>query len=154
MQPFFKDLFDRFHELHSEIEKNLDGLPQEALDWQPGPEMNSICVLVIHLTGAERFWIGDVVMGDSSNRDREAEFQAKGLEAEVLIQQIKQVEAYITTAFEKIDLQDLKKLRRNPRNGRELTVTWAIIHALEHTAIHLGHIQIMRQLQPIAKEVI
>ena len=27
-----------------------------------------------------------------------------------------------------------------------LGVAWALLHALEHTAIHLGHMQIMRQL--------
>jgi uncharacterized damage-inducible protein DinB len=143
---FYKELLDRFHELHSEIEKSLDGLPQEALDWQPGAEMNSICVLVVHLTGAERYWIGDVVMGDPSNRNREAEFQAKGLSAEVLKQRLKEVEAYLTAAFENMNLLDLEKPRKSRRNGRELSVTWALTHALEHTAIHLGHIQIMRQM--------
>ena len=146
MYPFYEDLFDRFHELHAEIIKNLDGLPQEALDWQSGPEMNSICVLVVHLTGAERYWIGDVVMGDPSIRNREAEFQVTGLDAGALIQRIKDVEAYIAQSFVKLELQDLEKRHRNPSNGRELTTAWALTHALEHTAIHLGHIQLMRQL--------
>jgi uncharacterized damage-inducible protein DinB len=146
MNPFFTDLFDRFHALHSEIEQSLKGLPQAALDWQPGPEMNSMCVLVVHLTGAERYWIGDVIMGDPSNRNRDAEFHAARLDAEALIQRINEVEAYVAQSFGKIELQDLEKRHRNPSNGRELTVAWALIHALEHTAIHLGHIQLMRQL--------
>jgi uncharacterized damage-inducible protein DinB len=146
MIPFYKDLLDRFHEIYMDIAKSLDGLPQEALDWQPGPEMNSICVLVVHLTGAERYWIGDVILGDPSSRNREAEFQAKGMSSDELKQRLKEVDAYITAVFETMNLLDLEKPRQARRNGRELTVTWALMHALEHTAIHLGHIQIMSQL--------
>ena len=36
-------------ELHADIEKVMENLPVEALDWVPGPEMNSIAVLVVHL---------------------------------------------------------------------------------------------------------
>jgi uncharacterized damage-inducible protein DinB len=146
MNPFYNDLLDRFHELHSEVEKSLAGLPQAALDWKPLPEMNSICVLIVHLSAAERYWIGDVVMGDSSNRHREAEFRASGLSADALSQRIHAVEAYDASAFEKLELQDLEKKHINPSNGREFTAAWALTHALEHTAIHLGHIQIMCQL--------
>jgi hypothetical protein len=27
-----------------------------------------------------------------------------------------------------------------------MTVAWAVLHAVDHTALHLGHIQITRQL--------
>ena len=36
--------------------------------------MNSMNVLVVHLIGAERYWIGDVIAGEPSGRDRESEF--------------------------------------------------------------------------------
>ena len=79
MKPFYEILYGRFHELHLELEKALDALPEEALDWVPVLGMNSASVLITHLTGAERFLIGDVVMGEPSNRDRDAEFKAHGL---------------------------------------------------------------------------
>ncbi len=60
----------------------MRALPQEALDWKPEPAMNSICVLVVHIAGAERFLIGDIVKGESSQRNRPAEFMATGLEAQ------------------------------------------------------------------------
>ena len=80
MLPFYEVLLDRFYDLHREIENDLDVLPPEELDWKPGTEMNSVSVIVIHLTGAERFLIGDVVMGDPSNRDRESEFSVEGMD--------------------------------------------------------------------------
>ena len=154
MTPFFEDLLDRFHELHADIGKALDELPQAALDWKPGEDMNSLCVLVVHATGAERFLIGDVVMGDPSNRNREIEFQATGLDVNTLKSRLIDADAYARTAFETLNLQDLEMLRRSPRDGHKLTVAWALTHALEHTAIHLGHIQMISQLwmQKYSKE--
>ena len=67
MQPFFAAYLNNLQELHDEIRKIIRELPLEALDWNFGPETNSITVLVVHLTGAERYWIGDVVAGASSN---------------------------------------------------------------------------------------
>jgi hypothetical protein len=146
MKPFFEALFGRFHELHTEIEQALDALPDEALDWTPGAGMNTVNVLVTHLTGAERFLIGDVVMGEPSNRIREAEFQAHGLTRQDLLHRVAETESYIQGAFEKMSLADLETERMNPRHGKMVGTAWAILHPLEHTAIHLGHIQVAVQL--------
>jgi hypothetical protein len=76
MQAIFEDYQQRLDRLYADIERAIAGLSQEALDWTPGPEMNSICALVVHLTGAGRYWIGDVAARESSGRDRAAEFRA------------------------------------------------------------------------------
>ena len=144
--PFYAELFGRFHELHTEIENTLEQLPQEALDWIPAPGMNSANVLIVHLTGAERFLVGDLVMGDPSNRDREAEFAASGWQKNDLLQRLRQTETYIAQAFEKLTLTDLETTRLHPRHGRQVSVTWALTHALEHAALHLGHLQVSAQL--------
>ncbi len=34
----------------------IDGLPYDALNWRPGPETNSIAVLVAHTWGAAQAW--------------------------------------------------------------------------------------------------
>jgi len=146
MIPFYEVLYDRFHELHQEIEQALEALPADVLDWKPGPEMNSISVIITHLTGAERFLIGDVIMGEPSNRNREAEFLVEGLAKQDLLDRLTTVDAYIKWAFEKMSLADLETSRTHPRNGKQVSVSWAILHALEHTGIHLGHIEVTVQL--------
>ena len=146
MQPFYATLFDRFHELHGEIIKALDELPAEALDWQPAEEMNSISVLVVHLTGAERYWIGDVLKGEPFPRDRDAEFHVRGLNASALKQRVVDLEAYEKAAFENMRLAEMEEQRVSPREGRTYLAAWAVMHALEHTALHVGHIQIQSQL--------
>jgi uncharacterized damage-inducible protein DinB len=149
MIPFFEAMYDRFHELHQEIEQALKALPSDVLDWKPGAEMNSISVILTHLTGAERFLIGDVVMGEPSNRNREAEFEVEGLAKQDLLDRLTEVDGYIKGAFEKMSLPDLESYRTHPRNGKQVSVSWAILHALEHTATHLGHIQLTVQLMQL-----
>jgi uncharacterized damage-inducible protein DinB len=146
MLPFYEALADRFRELHGEILRDLDVLPPEALDWKPGPEMNSVSVIIVHLTGAERFWVGDVIMQDSSSRNREAEFRVAGMSKADLIQRLNETEAYLTAAFEKLSLSDLDTERTHPRQGNQITVASALLHPLEHTGTHVGHIQLTVQL--------
>jgi len=146
MLPFYEALAERFHELHGDIQRDLEALPFEALDWKPGPEMNSVSVIIVHLTGAERFLIGDVTMQDPSNRNREAEFRVAGMSKEDLIRRLTETETYILAAFEKLSLADLEAVRTHPRHGNQVSVAWALLHALEHTGTHVGHIQLTVQM--------
>jgi hypothetical protein len=146
MIPFYVALADRFHELHVAILKDLDSLPSDALDWKPGTETNSVSVLIVHLTGAERFLIGDVIMQDPSNRNREAEFLVKGMSKEDLVRRLNETEAYLLASFEGLRLPDLEAVRLHPRHGSQVSVSWALLHALEHTGTHVGHIELTVQL--------
>lgn len=146
MLPFYETLAERFHGLHEEIRNDLNSLPLEALDWNPGQEMNSVSVIITHLTGAERFLIGDVVMQEPSNRNRDAEFLVKGLTKEDLLRRLNETDAYIIGALDRLTMEDLSTERLHPRRGDQVKVSWALLHALEHVATHLGHINITTQL--------
>jgi len=146
MQKTYEAILDRLDEMHRAIKEVIDGLPPEALDWSPAPDMNSLSVLVVHLTGAERYWIGDVVQGTPSFRDRDAEFRAKGLTADSLKQRLTELEAYEHQVMQDMQLSQLEEERLSPRDGRKYTVAWALAHALEHSGIHVGHIQILSQM--------
>ncbi len=146
MITFYKELLTRFHELHQDIKNTLEPLPENAMDWSPGTEMNSLSVLVVHLSGAERFLVGDVVLGESSNRSRDAEFQARGMTKADLVACLDATEAYLASAFDRLTLADLEASRVHPRHGGEVSVAFALLHALEHAATHTGHITITAQL--------
>jgi len=146
MQTFFKDYLNLLEDCHNHIVGALDGLPPAALDWCPGNDMNSISVLLFHLTGAERFWIGDVAAQESSNRDRDAEFRVQGVDADVLKKRLSDTLEYAQRVLDTMSIQDLETSRQSHRDGREVTVAWALLHALEHATLHLGQIQLTRQL--------
>ena len=146
MDLFFDDYLNNLLELHDEIRGILKEVPQKALDWVPSSDLNSLNVLVVHVSGAERYWIGDVVAGEPSDRDREAEFGTQGLSANELLHRLDENEQFIKKVLDRYDLEELHKKRISPRNRREVSVGWALSHALKHTALHVGHMEILRQL--------
>jgi len=150
MHPFFQDYHQRLTDLHQDILNAIEGMPPEALDWTPiqdtTGDMNSINVLVTHLCGAERYWIGEVACGDISGRVRAEEFQVSEMDAGSLAAKINSATQYAQYALENLAIDDLAKDGASPHDSRVFTVGWALLHALEHTAVHLGHIQITRQL--------
>ncbi len=131
---------------HAEIARLIDGLPQAALDWSPGPDMNSIVVLVTHVVGSERYWAGDVIAGEPSNRNRPAEFQTSDVDADTLKARLQTATDYARHVLDGLTLQDLETTRTVPSDGSERSVAWCLAHILEHTGTHVGHIQVNRQL--------
>ncbi len=144
MQPFAQAYLNMLRDLHTAMERAIDGLPQDALDWSPGPDINSIAVLVTHTVGAERYWLGDMVAGEPSNRDRPAEFQASGVSVTELRDLLAAETGYVQHVFDSLTLEDLETKQVSPRDGQEYSIAWSIGHALEHTALHLGHIEMTR----------
>ena len=146
MKAYSEAYLERLEALHTQIEAALEGLPQSALDWKPVQDIPSLCVLVTHLSGAERYWIGDVAGQQPSGRDRDAEFRARGASAEDLKARLQASGDFARQFLGGLELEDMDAVCISPRDGRQYSVAWALLHALEHTALHLGHIQIVRQL--------
>ena len=146
METYISDYMDRLDALHDEINHALEDLPQDALDWVPGPGMNSLAVLVAHTAGSGRFWIGDIAAGEPSGRDRPSEFQTLGVGLTTLKDRLAASLAYAHDFLPTLEFNDLSSIRTSPLDSRQITVGWALNHALEHTALHTGHIQLTRQL--------
>ncbi len=146
MDLFFAGYLNRLESLHKDIRDSLAGLSQAALDWSPGEGMNSLGVLAVHVSGSERFWIGDVIAAEPSGRDREAEFRSNGLAAESLLNRLDTSLAYVHQVLERLQLNDLERICFNSRDGQEHRLGWALAHVLAHTGLHAGHAQLTRQL--------
>lgn len=140
------DYYDRLQALHGDFRRLVEALPPEALSWAPGPGMNSLAVLVTHAMGAERFWIGDMAGQEPSGRVREDEFRASAQDASDLVVLLDGTLEHSQHVLERLDRASLRDQRRSERHERSFSVGWCLAHALEHTAIHLGHAEITRQL--------
>ena len=146
MQPYFAEIYNRLAKSRTQITEALEGLQDDASDWSPGPEMNSITAIVTHIVGSERYWVGEVILGEPSHRDREAEFAAKGQSMAQLQELLADSLSYLQQALETLDHDDLVAPRATPKDGRETTVGWVLALVLHHAGEHLGHIQMTRQL--------
>jgi uncharacterized damage-inducible protein DinB len=146
MEAYFIDYLKILDQLHTDFKSALHNLPQEALDWTPGRETNSLAVLAVHTAGSLRYWVGDVIAADPSNRDRSAEFQSQKLDAPFLESRLDASLVYARAVLSKLTLADLNSMRNSPRHDNQLSCAWALLHALEHTAQHTAHAQLTRQL--------
>ena len=121
----------------------ITGLPTRALNWSPGPDMNSLAVLTVHTWGAAVAWT-ERAAGHEIARNREAEFRVVRDEA-ALASLIRQQATDVREATQTLTPADFATLRARP-NGEAFTVAYCLIHALEHTQEHLGQALLTRQL--------
>jgi uncharacterized damage-inducible protein DinB len=146
MRPFFDAILSELENLHAAVEKTLDGLPPEALDWAPAAGANSLGALAVHVAGSERYWIGEVSGQEPASRDREAEFQSRGLAAAALQRRLSDTLAHSRTVLARLSEADLALKRLTTPQGREYNTAGALLHSLAHTAEHKGHMEFTRQL--------
>ena len=149
MYLFYDDFLKNLQELHNDVINTLGDLPPEALDWSPKEGVNSIAVLIVHLTGSQRYLVGEVIGGQNIHRDRDAEFRARGLTSQDLTKRLHENIDYLTDELQKLTLADLE--RKCMFRTSEVTIGWILGHALKHTAAHLGHIQMMRDMWLLLK---
>ena len=150
MSSFPSNYMENLDRQHHEIISTIQQLPKDALDWTPCVNTNSICVLAVHIAGAERYWIGDVIADEPSGRIRESEFKVNGLSADELIRRLEDTSRYCRGVISSLKTDDLEKECISPRDGQRVSVGWSLLHIIEHNAIHLGHIQLTRQLWEIS----
>jgi uncharacterized damage-inducible protein DinB len=149
MHPELESYLERIDDLRGQVGTLIAGLPAEALNWRPieGSEehaTNSLAVLATHAAGAEHFWIGEVVGRRPSTRDRDAEFRAAARDAGDLIERLEAVGTETHSIFSALPEADLEGVRE--ARGRTIPVRWCILHVIDHTALHLGHMQLTYQL--------
>ncbi|HET9016246.1 MAG TPA: DinB family protein [Thermomicrobiaceae bacterium] len=130
----------------------LDGLPEEVLN-RPVPleEANSLYALATHLLGSTEFWVLQMGAGHDVKRDRDAEFHAHGSYADLAARAGRLI-ASLHDAVPGLTASDLDAPGHGDRRpsmlpeGQPVTVRDCLLHAIEHSGLHLGQIQITRQL--------
>lgn len=142
----YLDLMD---DLRGQVGDLVTDLPAAALNWRPieGPEehmTNSLAVMVSHVAGAEHFWIAEVIGGWPATRHRDSEFETVTESAAPLLDKLKKTGDESRQVLASLTKADLAATRQ--AWGRTVSVRWAILHVIDHTALHLGHMQITYQL--------
>jgi hypothetical protein len=139
--------------LAEEILATLDGIPDDDLNtWLPGAssngggEMNTFAAIAIHTASAGAWMLNHQVLGEDVVRDREAEFHATASRAEIEQRYAAWMDEMAAKLAE-IESVDLEAAPPTVRKGREdwNRAHW-LLHVVDHTGLHLGHLQIHRQL--------
>jgi uncharacterized damage-inducible protein DinB len=144
-----ENYFDRIEDLRRMVSETLVDLPAEGLNWRPlsGSDQhitNSLAVLAAHIAGAEHFWIAEVVGGRPATRNRAAEFETEAASLNELLLLFENTGKETRGVFSELSEKSLEEDRQV--QGKTVPVRWAILHVIDHSALHLGHMQISRQL--------
>ena len=131
------------HLRESAISK-LEGLDAEQLRWRPAPTANSLGAIVVHLGYAERLWLRVFFAGeemDLSWREHMFELPAGWSTADV-VAFYRAETAAADAVLDRATSFDL----RSASERRPSTLRWIVVHLLEETARHCGHMDITREL--------
>ena len=141
------------HQLLDRLCQSVDGLSEAQLNWKPpAPEANSIYVIATHVLGNAEAWVLGIACGQPIQRDRPAEFRAAGPDAAPIIARARDLSRRIEEALAALDEAKVGELREAPPHlfgagqPRSVTVREALMHVIEHASIHLGQIDVTRDL--------
>jgi uncharacterized damage-inducible protein DinB len=131
----------------------LEGLSEAQLNWRPPmPGANSVYVIAAHTLGNARAFVLGIACGWPLERDRPAEFQASGPDAADLTAQARRLSDDIDAALAALAPSALDQRLLPPQSlfgegePMEISVREALLHVVEHASIHLGQLQITRDL--------
>ena len=128
------------------IERCLEVLSDEDVWWRAGEGSNSIGNLLLHLEGSTRTWIISVAGGSHNLRDRQQEFdEREQIPRAKLIARLRQTLTEADEVLDRMKAEALLERRRSP--WEEVTVLWAIYHAVEHFAMHTGQIIMLAKMR-------
>jgi uncharacterized damage-inducible protein DinB len=117
----------------------------------PGSPLMSIAALVSHLRWVEHHWIEVVALdrpdqGPWTDDDPDREMRiAADIPIDALLADYADACARHRSAIEGIDL-DAASLGTLPWRTEPLTLRWILMHLIEETARHNGHIDLLREL--------
>lgn len=151
--PILNTTYMLLTNLADQFLESLDGIPENDLNsWKPsaeqqgGGEMNTFAALAVHVVAAARWRIEEQTFDIHYPRDRENEFSATATKAEIdefFSTMINEFRTLIASDRE-VDLTSLPGTIREDDPDRT-RLDW-LLSAIDHTALHVGHVQIHRQL--------
>ena len=144
--------YHRINDLRNQINQLITGCSTEALNWRPlqsngdpnEQSINSIAILCEHIAGAEDYWISEIIGNSPEIRNRIAEFLIIAQDKSELIKRLDKTNQRTSDVFKNLSNDALNEFRIV--DGHEVHVRWGIVHVIDHTALHLGHMQITYQL--------
>ena len=108
-------------------------------------------VIAAHTVGNARAWVLGIACGQPIRRDRPAEFRAAGSYAQ-LAEETQELLREIEAALTALDASALdRRVVPSPElwgdeEVREISVRQALLAVVEHASIHLGQLQVTRDL--------
>ena len=129
--------------------KQVGGVEDDLFHWTPGPAFNSIAILLRHLAGSERYWIGEAIGGIPSGRVRDQEFRRDRPRREDVLRAVEEARRLTRQVLAPLTIAELQAEATMPRSASQHTrptKMWALLHYLEHLGYHRGQALLLLKL--------
>lgn len=123
------------------------GLPDALAAKQILPSLTTVSGLVRHLADVERFWFLDRVDGQQvvpirwSPEDPDGDFRVSEMDSLAEI-----IADYENACRQSRDVLTRYELDESCRGDADHNVRWVLVHLIEETGRHCGHLDILREL--------
>ncbi len=128
------------------LKKEMDAFTNDGKIWETTTGVgNSAGNLCLHLTGNVNHFIGATLGNTGFVRNREAEFNTKGLEKAALLKQIDEAMVMLGNVIPAISQEKLKEEYPFDFAGKENT-EYYLLFFIAHFHYHLGQINYLRRI--------
>jgi uncharacterized damage-inducible protein DinB len=146
-----------------EVRNNLltavKGIDQHMLDFTPDPKtVESIATLLLHVAAIEWSWIFEDIFGEEMEYEkwkyafalREDLDQIKDKPLSYFKEVLIETRSQVFDALDQFEDKDLDRIfPEGKEEGRRFTLRWIIYHIIEHEAMHIGQISLLKRLYKI-----
>lgn len=148
MDPHIAPHLHVLEDLHRQVAETVAPLSDDDINRSVPGLANSVGILLRHIAGSERYWVGEVVGGRPANRKRETEFGHERLQKSALLAELNRVRSLSSDVLGALGPEELLAevdVQRSKGVVKE-TRAFALIHATQHLAYHLGQLRYMAKL--------
>lgn len=129
------------------LRREIEAYPDEAAIWvRPMGLPNSAGILVRHLCGNLRHYLGTVLGHTGYRRDRPAEFEAPPTSRETLLADLAATEQVVTSVLGSLSDEQLTERYPEIVDGQELVTGDFLIHLAVHLTFHHGQVDYHRRI--------
>src|SRR5258705_10108369 len=126
-------------EFPSQIGQCFEVIPNEDLWWRPDKKRSALGNTMLHLIGSNRLYVGYGVGARAIERDRAAEFTARGNPGRAsVVAAWNETVHMMRQVFDSLEPSHL--MERTDRTGKVTTIASILLHASHHTAAHMGQV--------------
>lgn len=136
-------VLDLYRDAHARLRSVVSGLDSAVLNWVPGPGMNSVAGLTVHLLNSERRNFHRV-LGLPWERD-DTDLRTSVSDADVLVRRIDAADASLADFGLRMDSDGLVPSVDHPHHGARSPVV-LLLETYGHLREHVAHLDLTRQM--------
>lgn len=128
--------------------RQVGAVEESLFHWTPGPAFNSVAILLRHLAGSERYWIGEAIGGIPCGRVRDQEFLHDRPRREDVLRAVEEARRQAREVLAPLTISDLRAETyvTSGTPPRRPTKMWALLHYIDHLGYHRGQALLLLKL--------